>query len=211
MKRESKNQRLMRLMPLLMVVMLLIIAGCSSNDSATSYTNELRGAVVDPPRELEDFSLPSTKEGGFTLSEHQGEVILIYFGYRSCPDFCPTTFSELRRVYAALDEPTDKLKIVFATIDPERDTLEYLKLYTESFHDDFIALRTEGAELQELQDQFGVVAEKRVVGDSAMSYLMDHTATVFLIGPTGKLEAQYLYGTDYRDIVHDLELILDAI
>jgi cytochrome oxidase Cu insertion factor (SCO1/SenC/PrrC family) len=60
-------------------------------------------------------------------------------------------------------------------------------------------------------DEFGVVAEKVQMGDSAMAYLMDHTASVFLIGPDGNLQAQYLYGTDYRDIVHDLEIILNAI
>ena len=61
-----------------------------------------------------------------------------------------------------------------------------------------------------LMDEFGVVAEKVQVGESALSYLMDHTASVFLIGPDGRLQAQYLYGTDYRDILHDVERIFEA-
>ncbi len=172
--------------------------------------NDLRGAVLTPPRQLTDFSISSTTGQPFTLSEHEGEVILLYFGYRTCPDFCPTTFAELRRVYAELGEPHDKVKIVFVTIDPERDTMENLTRYTEAFHKDFIGLRPEGAALEELIGAFGVVAQKRQLEGSKLSYLIDHTASVFLIGQDGRLTAQYLYGTDYRDIVHDLEVLLDG-
>lgn len=196
-------------------ISLILLVGCSAvgvnQTSVISYMDELRGAVLNPPRTLDDFSVMSTTGGTFTLSEHRGQVILLYFGYRSCPDFCPTTFAELRRVYSALNEPAENLRIVFVTIDPERDTLENLRLYTEAFHQDFIALRAEGQALSQLENQFGVVAEKQVVGESAMSYLFDHTASLFLIGANGQLEAQYLYGTDYRDIVHDLELIFQTL
>ena len=197
------------------VIGLLVLFGCSAagsgGNSGRSYAENLRGAVFDPPRTLEDFSVSSTTGADFKLSEHRGEVILLYFGYRSCPDFCPTTFAELLRVYTELNEPEDKLRIVFVTIDPERDTLENLGLYTAAFHEDFIGLRAEGQALEALEDQFGVVAERQEVGDSAMSYLFDHTASIFLIGANGQLEAQYLYGTDYRDIVHDLELIFQSL
>ncbi len=196
----------------MLVVAGVLLVGCSTRTAdGPSYTSQLRGAVFDPPRSLADFSMMSTTGEDFTLSQHQGEVILLYFGYRSCPDFCPTTFTELRRVYAELNEPSDKLKVIFVTIDPERDTLESMRQYTQAFHKDFIGLRAEGLALQALEDQFGVVAERQVVGESALSYLFDHTASVFLIGPGGQLEAQYLYGTDYRDIVHDLRLMLQEI
>jgi protein SCO1/2 len=190
-------------------LLVLLLVGCSA--ASDSYTSQLRGAVFDPPRTLADFNVTSTTGENFTLSQHKGEVILLYFGYRSCPDFCPTTFTELRRVYAELNEPADKLKVIFVTIDPERDTLDNMRQYTQAFNEDFIGLRAEGQALQMLEDQFGVVAERQVVGQSALSYLFDHTASIFLIGPNGQLEAQYLYGTDYRDIVHDLKLILQTL
>ncbi len=198
-----------------LLIILVLLAGCSAATSTPeasqlSYADELRGAVFDPPRSIEDFTFTSTEGDSFTLSDHQGQVILIYFGYRTCPDFCPTTFAELKRVYSELGEPADKLKIVFVTVDPERDTIENLTMYTHAFHNDFIGLRDDGTDLEQLMGEFGVVAEKRQVGDSALSYLIDHTASLFLIGKNGQLEAQYLYGTDYRDIVHDLRLILDA-
>lgn len=210
---------------ILMILAALMLAACggqtpkptasptaapTAEPESGGYMDELRGAAFDPPRALADFEVPSTAGEPFKLSDHRGEVILLYFGYRTCPDFCPTTLLELQSVYADLNEPADKLKVMFVTIDPERDTLENMKQYTGAFHDDFLGLRAEGEALQALIDEFGVVAEKRVVGESALSYLFDHTASIFLIGPDGELEAQYLYGTDYRDIVHDVQLILES-
>ncbi|MFZ2881074.1 MAG: SCO family protein, partial [Phototrophicaceae bacterium] len=75
---------------------------------------------------------------------------------------------------------------------------------------DFIGLRAEGDARRAVMDQFGVVAEKRQMGDSALSYLIDHTASIFLINPEGQLMVQYLYGTDYRLIRDDLRTILQA-
>lgn len=170
--------------------------------------DQLSGALFDPPRVLADFSADATTGDTFTLSEHRGEIILLYFGYRACPDFCPTTFSDLKWLYGRLNEPSDQLKIVFVTVDPERDTLELLSTYTRAFHQDFIGLRAEGEALQQIMDQFGAVAEKQQLGDSPLSYLVDHTASMFLIGPDGRLYMQYLYGTDYQAILSDLQIIL---
>lgn len=195
-----------------LIILALLLTACGAGTTETgNYSSQLRGAVINPPRELSNFSLMSTTGEEFTLSEHLGELTLLYFGYRACPDFCPTTFAELKRVYAELGEPADKLNIAFVTIDPERDTLENLALYTAAFHEDFIGLRTEGQALEELEAEFGIVAERRSIGESALAYLYDHTATLFLIGPTGRLEVQYLYGTPYQDIVHDLRLILETL
>lgn len=199
---KTKNYRLYGFW--LVLIMMFLLAACSTSE-------QLRGAVFDPPRTLSDFSVMSTTGENFTLSEHHGEITLLYFGYLACPDFCPTTFGELKQVYLALNEPADKLNIVFVTVDPERDTLEHLGLYTAAFHHDFIGLRTEGQDLAKLEGQFGVVAQKRFIGDDLSAYTYDHTASLFLIGATGKLEAQYLYGTDYQDIVHDLQLLLAAL
>lgn len=194
----------------LVIGILFVLTACNSTHIEKDYVSELEGAVVNPPRVLEDFTLMSTTGEDFTLSEHRGEAILIYFGYRACPDFCPTTFAELKRVYTDLNEPADQLKIVFVSIDPERDDLESLTHYTTAFHEDFIGLRSDDQALESLMDQFGVVAEKQVLGESALAYLYDHTATLFLINPKGELEVQYLYGTPYRSIVNDVRLILDV-
>lgn len=204
---------MMRTSILALLVSVMLLAGCQSApaenaaDAQPAYLDEFRGAVFEPPRPLSDFSLMSTTGKPFRLSEHRGETLLLYFGYRACPDFCPTTFAEMLRIYQQLGEPEDRMKVIFVTVDPERDSLETLALYTQAFHEDFIGLRDDGDALKQLMAEFGVTAERRQVGESALSYLIDHTASVFMIGPDGRLQAQYLYGTDYRDIVHDLELV----
>jgi protein SCO1 len=186
-----------------LILLAALLSGCGSQ---TAY--QWHGAVFDPPRYLTDFTMPSTDGTDFTLSQHRGQTILLYFGYRSCPDFCPTTFAALQQVYSNLKQPKDKLKIVFVTVDPDRDTLDNLTLYVHAFNQDFIGLRDDGDGLKQLMKQFGVVAEKRQVGDSPLSYLIDHTASLFLITADGQLKVQYLYGTDNRDILADLRTII---
>lgn len=200
---------------LISISLLLVLVGCTSSPAEQSvqppYIEELRGAVFDPPRPLDDFSLMATTGEMFTLSDYEGQVILLFFGYRTCPDFCPMTFTELRQIYRELDEPADQIKVVFVTVDPERDDLATLNTYMRGFHEHFIGLRGEGESLEQIIKQFGVIAERQQLGDSPLSYLIDHTASLFLIGPDGRLQVQYLYGTNFRDILHDVRLILQTL
>lgn len=197
---------------------LLLAAACTGTSTNTTgsatlaaepYAADLQGAVISPPRTITGFDIPSTMGTNFNLTDYTGKVVLIYFGYRSCPDFCPTTLAEMTRIFAELGDQAANVKVVFTTVDPERDDLDNLTLYMSNFNSEFIAVRTEGQTLQNLMNQFGVTATRRQVGDSAMAYLVDHTATVFLIGPDSRLQAQYLYGTDYHILLHDIRLILN--
>lgn len=191
-----------------------LVAGCSTVGSgsaaAPTAAVDLRGAVFEPPRTLADFTIPSTTGAPFTLSQHKGQIILLYFGYMTCPDICPTTLAELQNIYLQLDQPADQVKVVFVTVDPSRDTLDRLTSYTHAFNADFIGVRADEMTLKQVMDQFGATAVRRQVGDSPLSYTMDHTASIFLIGPNQQLLSQYLYGTDYRDILHDVQTVLQS-
>lgn len=198
----------------LWVVILLAATGCQAAVEADTqsevelpeYAEQLRGAVLSPPRPLTDFTAPSTK-GEFQLSDYDGQVILLYFGYMTCPDVCPATSGHLKWAYEDLGEP-DNVQVVFVTVDPARDTLDRVAAYMNLFHEDFIAIRAEGDILQSIMDQFGAQAEKQP-SESELGYLMDHTASVYLISPDGKVIEQFLFGTQYQDIVHDVQVILD--
>lgn len=193
-----------------LALLLLALAACGGQAKAdskpASYEGQLLGAVFDPPRKMDDFTLSATQGETFTLSEQRGKLVLLYFGYMTCPDVCPTTSATLSQVYKHLGELAEQVEVVFVTVDPERDTLERLTLYMNAFNENFVALR--GDDIQPVLDGFGATATKRVVGDSPLSYLMDHTASVFLIGQDGKLIEQFIYGTRYQDILHDVRLIL---
>ncbi|MFP4323384.1 MAG: SCO family protein [Anaerolineales bacterium] len=178
----------------------------SGGVSAAGY----RGAAFDPPITIADWSLPATTGRDYVFSEQAGTVQLIYFGYMSCPDFCPTTMADLQRAFVTLgDDLTEHVQVVFVTVDPARDDLTRMARYVSAFNDDFIGLRGEDGALQTVMGEFGAVARQREV-DSAMGYLVDHTASVFMVDPEGQLVGRFVYGTPSADIAHDVRLVLEA-
>ncbi|HLA44269.1 MAG TPA: SCO family protein, partial [Aggregatilineales bacterium] len=175
----------------------------------STYINDLLGAVISPPRFINNFTMPATTGTDYTYSEHHGKIRLVYFGYMTCPDVCPTTMADLLRAYREIEEPSDSVEVLFITIDPERDSLERLQLFTGAFHSDFIGLRPQSDEqLQALLDDFGVKVEKREV-DSALEYLLDHSAAVLMIAPDGRMISQYPFGVSYTEIAHDVDVMMD--
>lgn len=198
------------------LILAAVVTACSQTtkaeseleQSTPSLQEQLKGAIIVPPRQIEDFTLPST-DGEFRFSDLRGKLVLIYFGYMTCPDVCPTSNAHLKKVYEELNRPDD-IAVVFVTVDPERDSLERLRAYIKLFNEDFVALRGEGEALQNVLNQFGVVAIRRQVGESALSYLMDHTASIFLVNQDGLLVSQFIFGLSSEDILHDVKLLLDS-
>ena len=208
-----------KLIILILIKMFLVLSSCKKNDpepeSNESPVNQqlsesdLLGILTEPPILIETFAGPSTKNGEFNLADYRGKVVLIFFGYTSCPDVCPTTFAEMRRVTDELGQASDKVQIVFVSVDPERDTLDRMKVYTETFNEDFVGIRVEGEALQRLMDVFEVKAFKEEYPDSAAGYVMNHTGSLFLVDPEGRWVEKFLYGTAASTIIHDLRLILN--
>jgi protein SCO1/2 len=181
----------------------------TDSPSGMSYVSQLQGSVISPPRELDDFALPSTTGQDFTLSDYGGKIIMVYFGYLTCPDVCPATLADMRRAYLEVGEPYQDVVVLFITLDPERDTLDHLASYVNAFHTDFIGLRPTSLEqLETLKSNFGVFSETREV-ESGAGYLIDHSATVFLIAPDGRIISQFPFGVSYREITNDLNVLLN--
>lgn len=211
--------RLWKLPVLILIPVLLVLTGCKKDDTeAESKVNavnqppsetELLGILTKPPILVETFAGPSTKNSEVNLADYRGKAILIFFGYTSCPDVCPTTFAEMRRMTDELGQDSDKVQIIFVSVDPERDTLDRMKVYAETFNEDFIGIRVEGEALQQLMDVFEVKAFKEEYPDSAAGYVMNHTGSLFLVDPEGRWVEKFLYGTAASTIIHDLRLILD--
>lgn len=184
----------------------IAIDGSLSNPVLRSYTEELLGSVVMPPREIGNFTLPSTTGEDFSFGQVRGEILMVYFGYLTCPDVCPMTMVDMRRAYLEAGAPQN-VQGIFITLDPERDTLELMTRYVQAFDPSFIGLRPDDAEqLAELAAAFGVVYERRDV-DSSLEYLIDHSATVFMVGMDGRMVSQYPYGLSYTEMGNDLEVL----
>lgn len=173
-----------------------------------TYYDLLKGSLVTPPRQMEDFVLASTTGQDFKFSEQGGRILLIYFGYLTCPDVCPTTLAVLRQAYIAAGEPSARVKVIFITVDPERDSLERMGKYLSAFSPDFVGLRPTPEQLPELLENFNVTAVRREV-DSAAGYLIDHTASVALTGPDGRILLEYPFGVTADEISSDLGVMMD--
>jgi protein SCO1/2 len=151
-----------------------------------------------------------TRDNGnrLRLSEMRGNTVLLFFGYTSCPDVCPTTMAELNQAFEKLgEEDAKQVQVLFVTVDPERDTPERVQEYVDHFNSNFIGLSGTESELADVWKNYGVFRET-VEGTSAAGYLVNHTARVTLIDKDGNLRLSYAFNTPVDSIVHDLKLIL---
>jgi protein SCO1/2 len=184
----------------LVALMTALLAACGSPS--------FRGSVLDEPVAVPDFTLTDENGQPFSLSEQRGNVVLLFFGYTSCPDVCPTTLGTWRRIHQALGEDAQRVRFVFVTVDPERDTIERLGMHVNAFNPDFVGLTGPQSDLEAVYDIFGVVYEKDTSSGSAMGYLVNHTATTFVVDTEGRWRLRETFGTEVDDIVHDIRQLL---
>ena len=170
-------------------------------------TDTFRGTLYDPALPAPEIELTQGNGSNFRLSEMRGNVVLLFFGYTSCPDVCPTTLSELHRVMDDLGADADHVQVLFATVDPERDTPEKLQEYVSIFDTAFIGLSGSMDEMEKVWSDYGVYREEEQLPNSATGYLVNHTARVYLIDQDGNLRLSYSFGTPTEDIVHDLKIL----
>jgi protein SCO1 len=166
-----------------------------------------QGAVIDPPASAADFTLTDQNGMPFRLSEQQGKIVLIFFGYTNCPDVCPITLSEFKRIKAMLGDTADQVRFVFITVDPERDTVERLNSYLQNFDPAFIGLTADRETLEPVWKAYGVYQQKQDTG-SAAGYLVDHSTRTYLIDANGRWRINYPYGMDPEKIARDLQHLL---
>ena len=185
------------------LVALVALSGCIRGDSYT-----LKGGEFDPPQEAAAIELTDQYGEPFSLEEIEGDVGLIYFGYTTCPDLCPTTLSDFSYVKEQLGDDADQVHFMFITVDPDRDSLDRIGQYLDFFDPEFIGLRGDEAATEEVKAAYGVYSEKVEYPESATGYLVDHTSLVYVIDRDGKLRLTYPYGFDPDLIVEDVEYLL---
>lgn len=153
--------------------------------------------IYQPPKRPlglygQSFALNSTKGGVFTEKDLVGTPTLMFFGYTFCPDVCPTTLAETTAWREQLGLTPEQLRIVFVTVDPERDTLEAVKAYVEGFDPSIVGLVGDAAATEEVKTAFGVFSEK--AGDvESEFYLVNHTALTFLLDKNGVFQSTVAY------------------
>lgn len=168
-----------------------------------------RGTVyTEPYPPAAEIELARDNGTNFRLDGMRGKIVLLFFGYTSCPDICPTTMAELKTALDKIGEENAKnVQVVFVTVDPERDTPQRVQEYVNHFNKDFVGLSGPESQLAKIWSEYGVFREI-VEGTSAAGYLVNHTARVTLIDQDGNLRVSYGFETPVEDIVHDLKLLL---
>jgi protein SCO1/2 len=166
------------------------------------------GTLLEPAEPAPAVALTDTQGAPFRLSEQQGALTLIFFGFTNCPDVCPTTLADLAAARKQLGGDAEKVRVVLITVDPERDTPDRLKRYVQSFDPSFIALTGPQADLAEVYRSYGVSVTKRELPDSALGYTVDHGASVYVVDQSGNWRALISNGSTVADIVADLRYLL---
>jgi len=186
---------------LLIFVFMLIISACSPAQTPFKAT-DITGADFPQPLKLTDHTGKLR-----TMSDFNGKVVALFFGYTHCPDVCPTTMSDLKQTMKLLGDKADQVQVLFVTVDPERDTQEVLAKFVPYFDKRFIGLRGSLQETAETLGNFKIYFSK-VEGQSKNDYTIDHSAGMYVFDKSGKIRLYMQYGQKPADIASDIKKLL---
>lgn len=208
--KPTRQGRLGGLIGGVVLAIVVVVAAVLLLNRSQEPSYAYNGGVFSPPAAAAPLNLTDTNGDPFTLDEVKGDVALVYFGYTTCPDVCPTTLTDLQAVKDDLGADADRVKIVMVTIDPERDTQDKLGEYLAFFDPEFIGLRGDAVQTEQFKQDYGITVERVEYPESATKYLLNHSALVYLIDPEGQLLLTFPYGMDPALIAQDVEHVLDA-
>ncbi len=163
--------------------------------------------------EIKDFQLTNQDGKKVKLSDFKGKYLLIFFGYTYCPDVCPTTMLRIKETLDELGDYKKYVKVLFISVDPERDTPEALKKFI-SFYDptgEYIeGLTGTPEEIKKVAKQFKAYYKKVPIENKEVGYLVDHSAYIYLIDPKGILRLIYRPANDDpKRIAEDIKQIIN--
>ena len=146
--------------------------------------------LADPPRPLKDFALTTEEGKTLKLSDLKGTPVLVFFGFSHCPDICPTTLAQLRRL--ELNHPRDlgKTRILVISVDGGRDTPSMLSDWLKPISPTFIGLTGPEKDVHTIAAQFSAAFFKGTAQPDG-DYLVDHSSQVFLIDAEGRMRATF--------------------
>ena len=175
----------------------LALAACGSGGPS------FKGSDVTGSSFGRDFALVDFDGKPRTLADWRGKAVVLFFGYTQCPDVCPTTLATLAETMKALGADADRVQVLFATVDPERDTAELLKQYVPAFDPRFVGLRGDAQQTDAVAKEFRILFQK-VPGATPETYTVDHSAGLFLFDPQGRLRVYEGHGQAADVLAHDL-------
>lgn len=177
----------------------------------TLTASAFHGATVEPAAKAPGITLLDHRGRPFDLHGEvaEGNVVVLFFGYTSCPDVCPTTLAHYKQVKQIMGERAERVRFVMVSVDPERDSRERMAQYVEAFDPDFIGLTGEYDELKAVWDAYNVEPQKYEVPGSALRYGVSHPAFTFVIDKAGNVRLVHFLGMPAEAVAEDLAKLLD--
>jgi len=165
----------------------------------------LKAGVFSPARPAPDFTLRGSDGTELTLSRYRGKVVIVAFGFTSCPVVCPTTLSTLSKAHKELGPDAAGLQVVYITVDPERDTIERMREYLLNFSPTFVGATGTAEQLAAVRKEYGIFATREAAADG---YSFSHSSYTYLVDREGNLRALMPYGQEPAAYVHDVRILL---
>ncbi len=162
--------------------------------------------VIEEERIAADIALTDHSGAPFRLSDYADGPVLITFGYTHCPDVCPLTLANWSRAAERMGVAAEDYSYIFVTVDPQRDTVEYLATYLESFDLPVVGLTGDSAAMADVWSDYGVYVEQGEV-DANGGYAMAHTSATWVIDPAGRVRLAFPHIFSDEKIAHDLTLL----
>lgn len=180
----------------------LLVAACGRPQPASFHSTDITGADFG-----RQFALTDHTGKPRTLADYRGKLVILFFGYTSCPDVCPTTLSRFAEVVKAMGAEGSRVQVLFVTVDPARDTREKLASYVPWFHPSFVGLYGDAAATEATAREFKIFyARKELEGGTG--YVIDHSAGSYVFDTQGRLRLYVKDEVSNADLVADLGLLL---
>jgi protein SCO1/2 len=169
----------------------------------------LKAGVFEPPRAAPALALFDTAGKPFRLADYNGKLVILEFGYTSCPAVCPTTLATLAEARKQLGALAARVQVVFVTVDPQRDSAPRLASYLAGFDRGFIGLTGSQQQLDAVMQAYGISAVKVPMGGPG-NYAINHSSYLYFIDARGMLRALMPFGRPAADIAHDARALLQG-
>lgn len=155
-----------------------------------------------------DFALTDHDGQAFTLQSLRGKAVLIFFGYSSCPDACPTTLSKLSTVARRLGDDKTRMQALYISVDPDRDTPPVLKADMANFSVGAIGLTGKKDDIDAVVKRYAAAYEIVPTPESAAKYTISHTTSVYALDTQGRVRKTFAYEATVDEIVAGIREIL---
>lgn len=184
----------------------LLLVACGNDAGVKFNATDITGASFGKSLALNDAATQQPR----TLESYKGKVLVLFFGYMFCPDYCPTTMSTMNTVLGKMKpEDAANVQVVFVTVDPKRDQPKLLTEYVKAFNPAFAALYGTDEQTAAAAKEFKIIYQKAQIKDEN-TYLVDHSTQMYAFDPQGRIRLLVKHESGPDAIAADLTTLLKS-